>query len=127
MRSIFLSKSMQMQWSILDTMAVKFDVGEKFDTLSDLEKKIENYEQTNCVKLWKRDSRKIESAVKKKSISADKVPSVEEQEKLKYYEVQYACLHGGRKHKTASNGKRASHTFRDNCPFKLMIRLSDDE
>ena len=107
-------------------MVVEFEVGEKFSSFQELEKKIHNYEETEHAKLWKRDSRTIQAAIKKKSISAEKVPTTEEQEKLKYYEVRYACVHGGRIHKSASSGARASHTFRDNCPFNLIIRLFND-
>ena len=44
-------------------MVVKFDVGETFNTFPELEKKINDFEKSNCVKLWKRDSRTIQSAV----------------------------------------------------------------
>ena len=107
-------------------MVVKFDVGETFNTFPELEKKINDFEKSNCVKLWKRDSRTIQSAVKNKRISAEKAPSVDDQDELRYYEIHYACVHGGRTHKSASKGARTAHTFRNDCPFNLSLRLTDD-
>ena len=102
-----------------------FKVGTKFDSANDLANKITDYEKKNYVKLWIRDSRSIESAIKRKSISKDKV-STDKVTSLNYYTIYYNCIHGGRKHKSAGSGARQSSTFRDGCPFKLSIRLSDD-
>jgi zinc finger SWIM domain-containing protein 3 len=107
-------------------MAVSFEKNEKFSSLSELESKIIQYQKKNYVDLYKRDSRTIDSAIKKKSISADKVPSEEFKKKLKYYEIRYTCIHGGRKHNSVSTGKRKTSTFRDGCPFNLVLRLSED-
>ena len=62
-----------------DKMVVEFVVGEKFSSFQELEKKIHNYEETEHAKLWKRDSRTIRAAIKKRSISAEQVPTAEEQ------------------------------------------------
>ena len=66
-------------------------------------------------------SRTLESAVRQKKISADRVVN----SSLKFYEIKYSCLHGG-KHKTTGTGKRSTNTFKLNCPFSLSFRLSRD-
>ena len=101
-------------------------MGEKFSSLSQLEAKIVNYERKYYVDLYKRDSRTINSAIKKKCISGNKVPSDETKNKLKYYEIKYTCVHGGRSHKSTSSGKRKASTFKDDCPLSLLIRLLED-
>ena len=105
-------------------MAVSFSVGEEFASVELLGKKIKLYERTNYFNL-KRDSRTIDAAIKKKSISLDKV-SEEDKIKLKYYELLYTCIHGGRKHKSCSKGLRQSSTFKKGCPFRILLRLSND-
>lgn len=107
-------------------MAVTFQVGEKFSNLADLEKKIVDYQRTNYISLHKRDSRTIDAALKRKSISADREPSNEVKENLKYYAIQYACIHGGRKYISKGAGMRNTATFKHNCPFNLLVRLSED-
>ena len=107
-------------------MAIRFEKGEKFSSLSDLETKIVQFQRKRYVDLYKRDSRTINSAIKKKSISAAKVPSEEIKRKLKYYEIRYTCIHGGRTHNSSSTGKRKPSTFKSDCPFNLVIRLSED-
>ena len=108
-------------------IAIRFEKGEKFSSLSDLETKIVQFQRKRYVDLYKRDSRTINSAIKKKSISAAKVPSEEIKRKLKYYEIRYTCIHGGRTHNSSSTGKRKPSTFKSDCPFNLVIRLSEEK
>ena len=60
-------------------MAIRFEKDEKFSSLSDLETKIVQYQRKKYGDLYQCDSRTIDSAIKKKSISADKRPSEEKQ------------------------------------------------
>ena len=107
-------------------MAVNFVVGEEFTSYNELEKKINNYERTRYSTLIRRDSRTIDAAVNKKCILADKV-STENKTMLKYYELLYTCIHGGRKQKrTSSKGLRQTSTFQKDCPFRMSVRLSKD-
>ena len=42
-----------------------FEIGESFRSFDEVEFKIKEYEQANCVQFWKRDARKVESAQKR--------------------------------------------------------------
>ena len=88
---------------------ITFELDEKFNNFTSLEKKIEQYERENFVVLYHRDARTLEKAVSQKKIAADrggKNPS------LKYYELKFACNHGGKNHKPLGKGKRATKTFK---------------
>ena len=77
---------------------VTFHISDQFKGFQSLEKKKSSYETENFVKLWKRDSRSIGAAqgrVKRKL-----------REEIKYYEITYACIHGGKKFKPRGKGAR---------------------
>ena len=76
----------------------KFCLGEHFASYDDLRGKMKKYEEDNFVKLWIRDSRTIEAARVKKRFNPG----------IKFYEIRYACKHGGRKFKSGSTGVRSS-------------------
>ena len=65
-------------------MAVQFTVGEKFARCSDLEQKVADFQRINHVDIYKRDSRSIDSAIRRKSISAVKVSSPDSKIRLRY-------------------------------------------
>ena len=75
-----------------------FTISEKFRSFDDLRAKVSRYEKETFVKLWKRDSRTVQAAKKRmtKHLSND----------IKYYEVTYACIHGGKKFKPRGKGQR---------------------
>ena len=72
--------------------------------------------------LCHRDTRTLEKAVVQKKISAERAAK---NSSLKYYELNYACNHSG-KQKPLGKGKRATNTFKQQCPFKMSVRLSRD-
>ena len=78
--------------------AQTFKLGERFDSFAELEEKITQYEQENYVNLWVRSSRTIEAAHLKKHLDSA----------IRYYEIKYACIHGGKKFKSESTGARSS-------------------
>ena len=84
----------------VETAPVSFSVGDKFPSFKQLEAKIKTYEEKNYVKFWKRDCRTIEAARKRMNRSLS--------ENIKYYEVTYCCIHGGKKFKGRGEGKRSS-------------------
>ena len=75
-----------------------FQIGDKFHSFEDLERKIKQYETKHYVKLWKRDSKTIETAQKR----LDRVLC----KNIKYYNLTYSCIHGGRSFKPRGEGKR---------------------
>ena len=75
----------------------KFFLGEHFTSYDDLREKVEKFEEENFVSLWIRDSHTIEAAKVKKIYN----PAIT------FYEIRYACKHGGRKFKSESTGVRS--------------------
>ena len=73
-------------------------IGMKFGSFDALESKIRLFEEKNYTKFWKREARTIESA--KKRVQRHLNP------KLKYYELKYACIHGGQKFRPKGKGDR---------------------
>ena len=73
--------------------------------------------------MHKRDTRLLSTAVKEKEITPDRVKN----ENLKYYQVKYTCVYGGRPgYKPRGDGSRKTKTFQCGCPFFILLRLSDD-
>ncbi len=84
----------------LQSSRLSFCIGEKFYSFTDLEVKVKSFETANATKFWIRDSRTIESARKRTNR-----PLLD---CLKYYQVSFRCIHGGRKFKARGEGKRAT-------------------
>ena len=80
--------------------AVSFHVGQQFSKFEDLEQHLKLYEEQQFVKFWRRDSRTIEAAQKRLNRSF--------RDQLKYYELTYSCIHGGKKFKARGEGKRCT-------------------
>ena len=76
-----------------------FTVGDKFATFLELEEKIHKYQKDQFVQFYKRDSRKIEAARKRATNKNYK-------EEIVYSELVFSCIHGGKKFKSKSDGKR---------------------
>ena len=103
----------------LITMA-SFSKGDTFTTFSEVEEKVKEYEKTKFVQLWKRDTRKLETAQKR-------FPNKVFKPDLVYYELQYRCINGGRTFKSRSAGDRPKQcTFRQDCQFLLKLRATND-
>jgi len=79
----------------------KFVVGQKFDSYTSLEEKVEDFKKHEFVDLYRRDTRSLENAIKRKRISKEKAKNHD----LVFYEIKYQCLHGGGFH-SKSTGKR---------------------
>ena len=75
-------------------------VRDKFKSFDELQAKVHRYEELEFVKLCIRDSRIVTAA--KKPVRRYLCSQI------KYYEITYACIHGGKKFKPRGNGKRAT-------------------
>ena len=76
-------------------------VGDSFSSYTDLEIYIRNYERDNNVQLTLRDTRTLENARRRAPNRVDGANPL-----LKYYSVHYACVCGGKKYRSKSNGIR---------------------
>ena len=99
---------------------MEFTIGESFNSFAELEQKVDSFQEANSVGLWKRDTRTIAAAQKR-------MPNRPLNPELKYAELVYSCVHGGRKHTSKSTGIRPNtSTFKVDCPFQLKFRYSED-
>ena len=74
-------------------------VDAEFSTYEDLEKEIDSYQKEHFVQFYKRDSRTIANALRR-------APNREFNKDIKYSELVYCCIQGGKKYKSGSTGKR---------------------
>ena len=80
-------------------MARETQDDEKFNSFEEVQRWSDDYQRQNYGQFYVRDSRTIAATQKwlpKRQLKAE----------LKYYQVTYACVHGGRKYKSASSGSR---------------------
>ena len=77
-----------------------FYVGQKFETFESLAAHIKEYEAEYYIQFWCRDSRSVETARKR----IDRFLS----DRIKYYELTYRCIHGGKKFKARGKGKHVT-------------------
>ena len=74
-------------------------VGDTFSCFEDLERTVAKYQKEHFVQLYKRDSRTIESSIRRatnKKYNPD----------IKYTHITYSCINGGKKFTSSSKGKR---------------------
>lgn len=77
----------------------KLAEGTIFSSFEDLEKEIERYQRKNFVQFYRRDSRTIDAAIRrspKRTFNAN----------IRYSEIVYSCIHGGKKFKSECKGMR---------------------
>lgn len=80
---------------------ITFTVGEKFNSVEEFELKLEAYKKQAFVEFWRRDSRTIAAARKR---GVDRPLKAE----LKYYDLKYCCVDGGRAFKPGGKGSRCT-------------------
>ena len=66
-------------------------VGDIFSSFEEVKKKIEEYSESKFTQLWLRDARTIEAAAKRVPKRAARMKA-----ELKYAQVVYCCIHGGK-------------------------------
>ena len=69
-------------------MARILHIGQKFENFQAFESAIERYQNAESFQFYKRDSRSVEKAQVRISYKLN--------ERLKYYEVTFRCIHGGK-------------------------------
>ena len=75
------------------------EIGNKFSSYEELESTIRLYELRTNTEFYKRDSRTILSAREwgiKREIKSE----------LKFYQLRYSCINGGKEHNSKSSGQR---------------------
>ena len=77
-----------------------FFVGQQFQSFEDLQSRIKLHESQHFVQFWCRDSRTVQAAQKRVNRPLS--------EKIKYYQLTYGCIHGGKKFKARGEGKRVT-------------------
>ena len=76
-------------------MAEVLRVGDSFTSFDEIEEHLESYMKRNFVQLYKRNTRTIAGFKKhSRKVSVD-IPDV-----LKYGEIDFCCIHGGKKFKS---------------------------
>ena len=71
-------------------------IGQEFVTFEEFAESLKRWEETNFVTLYTRSSRSIEAARRRASFA----------DKLKFSELDYACVRGGREYKSKATQKR---------------------
>ena len=86
-------------------------IGTSFPSFDVLSTAIKNWELQNCVQLYVRDSRSVEAARKRATKKTYK-------QELGFSEIRYACIHGGRKYRSQSLGKRSVKGY---VPYHYVV------
>ena len=77
-----------------------FVFGERFKSFGELERKLKSFEDSKFTKFWKREARIIEAARKRTDRHI--------QPSLKYYQLKYACIHGGQSFRPKGKGIKST-------------------
>jgi len=94
-------------------------VGQNFSTFSEFEQYLSRYENENFVKFSKRDSRKIETAVRSGETKVELNPE------LIYYDIKYNCVRGDAFHAQGS-GTRKTSSCKTECSAHILLRAAAD-
>ena len=84
-------------------MSCRVKVGNEFSSYEELLAAVHELEADQCVTYYKRDFRTVEGA--KGRIRHDINPA------LKYYEIKFTCIKGGKKYSGKSTGQRPNQRF----------------
>ena len=80
-------------------MARVFEIGQTFNSFDECENELQKLKEENFVDLYRHDARTIEASIKR-------LPKKVLSENIKYSEMQYCCVHGGRLQKERKRQKR---------------------
>ena len=68
---------------------------DKFSSVEVVDEGIKQYEKEQCISFWRRDSRTLASA-------KNRLKNLQLNDAIKFYELKYACIKGGREYKMHS-------------------------
>ncbi|XP_005094986.1 uncharacterized protein C1683.06c [Aplysia californica] len=89
------------------------NVDDEFNSYEEVEQKIQELQDKEKFKLWKRDSRTIGAAIKR-------MPKRVFNPEVKYNELLYCCVYGGREKKDELR------SMRQRCPYQVKFRCTQD-
>lgn len=89
------------------------NVDDEFISYDEVEQKIQELQDKEKFKLWKRDSRTIAAAIKR-------MPKRIFNPEVKYNELLYCCVYGGREKKDELR------SMRQRCPYQIKFRCTQD-
>lgn len=89
------------------------NVDDEFASYEEVEQKIQELQDKEQFKLWKRDSRTIAAAIKR-------MPKRVFNPDVKYNELLYCCVYGGREKKDELR------SMRQRCPYQIKFRCTQD-
>lgn len=94
------------------------NVGDTFDSFEKLKENVEIYQDTEYALFYRRDAMSIDRCRKKGIKRPIDVT-------LKYYTIQYYCVHGGKNYQSKSSGARKAFTFQRNCPAVFNVGVDE--
>ena len=68
-------------------------IGDEFSSVEAVDEGIKQYEKEQCITFWQCDSRTLASA-------KNRLKNLQLNDAIKFYELKYACIKGGREYKT---------------------------
>ena len=80
--------------------APTFKIGDSFTTFDELERSLKEFESFHYVKFWKREARTVKAAEKRVNRYINP--------RLKYYQLKYACIHGGQVFRPKGKGHKST-------------------
>ncbi|KAF2904796.1 hypothetical protein ILUMI_01361 [Ignelater luminosus] len=96
-------------------VSLGINLRDEFDTYEDFDKKLKELSKKNFVHFWKRDCRTVEGAKKKTERYIDP--------KIKYYQLKYSCVHGGRMFKKKNE---TSQSAKQECEANFYLIATPD-
>lgn len=89
-------------------VSLGINLRDEFDTYEEFDKKLKELSKKHFVHFWKRDCRTVQGAKKKTERFIDP--------KIKYYQLKYSCVHGGRMFKKKNETNQSA---------KLVVDYND--
>jgi len=86
-----------------DLARPEYTIGQQFLSFDELNREVQSRHKSRFGQVYIRDCRSIVAAAKRAPDRCANIP-----DELKYYDVRYCCIHGGKKFKSQGSGLRTS-------------------